>query len=439
MVRSWLLWSILALLLLTSGFLLYRACGIQFFGFGMRFCEPSRPAAADELAALTLRLRELEQQHALAPICEPARPLPPSQPGIAGIRDGTSGIAAGTPAAPGVDGDGGSGDGSGTGADAPGGAPLGPGAMGSDPSGSNESAEGTPSSPQGESSATPSSEGASGPLRSAEPNAAGEGPSSAGEPSLGEAPSAESPSAEPPSSERPGNQASQPSSASQQQAVTDCPTTTSGSKPTVVLALDHSKSMGLPADLDDQTVRELDALIASGDETAAWTAQTLYDDYVSQPGRKRLDELKEAVREAGQDRDLALVTFAGCSNGVKDLGSFDDSDRRDFLAAVDGLTIRPATPLAEAVRQSVARARALEVDGTRILLVSDGIDTCGGDPCAAARESAGVPIDVISLGDSAALSCVAEASGGRVLERSDTLSLRQAITQALAPPESGPC
>nr|WP_319390339.1 hypothetical protein [uncultured Cohaesibacter sp.] len=54
--------------------------------------------------------------------------------------------------------------------------------------------------------------------------------------------------------------------------------------------------------------------------------------------------------------------------------------------------------------------------GGRIILVSDGKDTCDGDPCAAARQNADIEIDVVSLGGGDALACVANATGGKWLE-----------------------
>ena len=66
----------------------------------------------------------------------------------------------------------------------------------------------------------------------------------------------------------------------------------------------------------------------------------------------------------------------------------------------------------------------------RVIFVSDGKDTCDADPCAVAKQSSGVQVDVISLGGGQALSCVARATGGKLVEPDkEAQSLQQILVE----------
>lgn len=77
------------------------------------------------------------------------------------------------------------------------------------------------------------------------------------------------------------------------------------------------------------------------------------------------------------------------------------------------------TPIAAALKIT-ADAFMPAPDAKRIVLLADGLENCGGDPCAVARELkaniAGLTIDVVALRiakeSHAALSCIADATGG---------------------------
>nr|WP_319483856.1 VWA domain-containing protein [uncultured Cohaesibacter sp.] len=184
----------------------------------------------------------------------------------------------------------------------------------------------------------------------------------------------------------------------------------------VVLALDHSKSMGLPLDMDPALAIRLEAEMESGSPDA-WKASRTYNDYIASPGRKRLDELKtsvgEVARRLGEETRIGVVTFAGC-HGVVDMGDYDKARRDRLIGKINQLETMPATPAADALK--VAMEKAGRVSGGRVILVSDGNDTCDGDPCAVAQRISGVQVDVISLGGRQSLACVAQATGGQLVE-----------------------
>jgi hypothetical protein len=96
------------------------------------------------------------------------------------------------------------------------------------------------------------------------------------------------------------------------------------------------------------------------------------------------------------------------------------SDRQTLVAAVAGLSPKGMTPLTESVR--LAGAALKEKEGaTSIVVVSDGKETCEGDPCTAASEirASGTDLRIHVVGfdvtpdEAAQLNCIAENGGGK--------------------------
>ena len=88
-----------------------------------------------------------------------------------------------------------------------------------------------------------------------------------------------------------------------------------------------------------------------------------------------------------------------------------------MLARLNGVIPVAGTPLAD----GISKAGAM-LDGVNrvsvMLVVSDGLESCEGDPCAVARELArGKPhlkINVVDILGSGAGDCLASATGGKV-------------------------
>jgi Mg-chelatase subunit ChlD len=86
------------------------------------------------------------------------------------------------------------------------------------------------------------------------------------------------------------------------------------------------------------------------------------------------------------------------------------------------------------------------VDGVNapavLVVISDGEDSCGQDPCAAARRlknsKAKLKINVVDIVGDGAANCLATVTGGRLLQPEDGLSFEKMITratqEALKPP-----
>ncbi|HWO07935.1 MAG TPA: VWA domain-containing protein [Polyangiaceae bacterium] len=106
-----------------------------------------------------------------------------------------------------------------------------------------------------------------------------------------------------------------------------------------------------------------------------------------------------------------------------------------FNAAVDGLKPKGKTPLAAAIKNAAEQLGSTQRKAT-IIVISDGIENCGGDPCAVAAElekkgieftAHVVGLGSISAAESKQLACIAEKTGGEYRGAKDAAALKEAL------------
>lgn len=113
--------------------------------------------------------------------------------------------------------------------------------------------------------------------------------------------------------------------------------------------------------------------------------------------------------------------------------------RSEILSRLTDINAKGKTPLTTSLVQAGDMLAAKEGEST-ILLISDGIETCGGDPCAAvaAMRQKGVKLVVHVIGfdvrDKAVeqLQCIAQAGGGSYFQANDTSGLQKALQSVQA-------
>ena len=148
-----------------------------------------------------------------------------------------------------------------------------------------------------------------------------------------------------------------------------------------------------------------------------------------------------------EDLDLALRAYGSTSpsdsNDCADsmlLVPFGEQNREPIRAAIAGLRPLGQTPIAYALNQASRDFGALR-DDRAVVLVTDGIESCGGDPVQAARElrEQGIIVHLIGFGlgnaadeDRASLQAVANASGGRYVTAGSAEELKEALAQTVA-------
>ncbi len=122
-------------------------------------------------------------------------------------------------------------------------------------------------------------------------------------------------------------------------------------------------------------------------------------------------------------------------------GRHTQAEREAMVRRVLGLTARGNTPLADSITYAMERAP----EATRIVLLTDGRETCHGDKAAAARRLAerGVLLDIVAVGITqdvqALLADIAAITGGRFLMVDDPRELPEKFREiAVTEPEPEP-
>jgi Ca-activated chloride channel family protein len=164
-------------------------------------------------------------------------------------------------------------------------------------------------------------------------------------------------------------------------------------------------------------------------------------------GETKIEIAKRAVCELVQslpdDTRLGLVVY-----GHRKPNDCDDIellippaklDRAAFIAAVKAIRPKGLTPLSGAL-EFAARSMDFQKQPATVILVSDGLETCGRDPCATAArlKAAGVHFFVHTVGfdlspkEAKSIACIATATGGRFLQANDAASLKDSLYFAVA-------
>ncbi|MGG7567327.1 hypothetical protein ACQ5SO_14345 [Rhodovulum sp. DZ06] len=214
--------------------------------------------------------------------------------------------------------------------------------------------------------------------------------------------------------------------------------------------LDASSSMNFGVKTPAEVERELAAIVARRKPDGSWGSEEdgrRYSELVrgalaQDMGRKRIEALREAMGGAFERADplrVRLAPFSAC--GQLQMGA-EVTDPAAARAAVDGMELNSFTALAYAIGAAAADMEGGlgPDDPATLVIVSDGMDTCGGDPCAAARSAKaarpGLKIHVVDLAGLSELQCVTEATGGTYFDASgdriDVDALARILSEAAA-------
>lgn len=207
----------------------------------------------------------------------------------------------------------------------------------------------------------------------------------------------------------------------------------------VLLVLDASISMGVDFALDPATDARLRAMDQAGGAMAAMARQ-LFEQLLNSPGQDRIDVAKDALQEvvqsSAEDVTFSFVTFNQC-NRPNYRGTYRPESRPRLHSEIESVRLDDYTALADTIRSlpNYVEGGSNELEPVDVVLVSDGSDSCGGDPCAAARSVARqlphVRINVIAMGPGlTSLQCVSNATGGEFVEARNATTLVDQFTSA---------
>lgn len=111
-------------------------------------------------------------------------------------------------------------------------------------------------------------------------------------------------------------------------------------------------------------------------------------------------------------------------------------DKAAAVSKINGITPKGKTPISDSISRAVDQLKGIEAAST-IVLVSDGIETCGKDPCEVVKrlKKSGINFVMHVVGfdvkDKAAehLACIAKAGGGRYFSTTNAADLLAALNQ----------
>jgi len=168
-------------------------------------------------------------------------------------------------------------------------------------------------------------------------------------------------------------------------------------------------------------------------------------------GKPKMDAAKAAVRKfldaVPPDAEIGLLAFghrgsnteSGKStscNAVEMLSDVAKVDKAKLSAALDGVQATGWTPLAAAITQAGKSFPPASGEGEQVVfVVSDGLETCGGDPVAAAKalrqSQVKAVVNIIGFNiaakDRKALEAVAQAGGGIFSQAANQRELEQRL------------
>ncbi len=161
--------------------------------------------------------------------------------------------------------------------------------------------------------------------------------------------------------------------------------------------------------------------------------------------------LTKLVREASPDARIGLMTYGTTSKeSCTDVALLNPvgAPRADVERSISDLTPLGKTPIDLSLTMGIdALAKTEPADVQKALvLVSDGIETCDGDPCSVAdlAMSAGVAMKVHVVGfnvDAQArsqLECIADAGGGRYFDAANPAGFQEAMASVIQVAQAEP-
>ena len=154
------------------------------------------------------------------------------------------------------------------------------------------------------------------------------------------------------------------------------------------------------------------------------------------------DAISRIVRSLHNDIRTGLVSFTHCDETSRPR-KYSYSERPALLSRIRGISPSRGTSLANSIRRAGNAAQS--VGPATVVVVSDGEDTCGGDPCGVARALKArkplLKINVLDLSGnrSAVLQCVADVTGGRVFVPRNAQQMSREIQEATGQPDASRC
>ncbi|MGM0703569.1 MAG: vWA domain-containing protein, partial [Pseudomonadota bacterium] len=171
----------------------------------------------------------------------------------------------------------------------------------------------------------------------------------------------------------------------------------------------------------------------------------------------RIEVARDVIEEYFHDRDqevpLSVLAYGhnrrGDCGDIEIVAAMGRHDTESLASQLRALNPQGMTPIADSLVQASAEIPR-SAEAADIILVTDGLETCDGDPCQVASDLAAAGLDlrahVVGFGLSQEevqnLSCVTEQTGGQLFQTNSGAELASALSEveavASAPAETRP-
>ena len=153
--------------------------------------------------------------------------------------------------------------------------------------------------------------------------------------------------------------------------------------------------------------------------------------------------LADLVQGWPDDANLGLMAYghrrSGDCQDIETLIKPRQVDRKAFIQTVNAINPKGKTPIAASLQQAADVLQYRDNNAT-VVLISDGLESCHGDPCAVAAElkEKGISFTAHVVGfdldeqGNQALSCIAKNTGGIFVPASNASELKDALRQVQA-------
>lgn len=190
-----------------------------------------------------------------------------------------------------------------------------------------------------------------------------------------------------------------------------------------------------PAHADRATILVLDASgsmwaqLSEGRSRIEVARDVLSDFLTTRDAAQPLGVIAYGHNRKGDCADIEVVAPVGAQDGAA------------LAQRLRGLMPQGKTPLADALRMA-GGAIPRTAEEADIVLITDGLESCGGDPCAVAADlrAQGIPVRAhvvgfgLTEGEVQQIACVAEETGGQVILAQSGDDLAKALTMVDLPP-----
>ncbi len=150
------------------------------------------------------------------------------------------------------------------------------------------------------------------------------------------------------------------------------------------------------------------------------------------------DAAVDVARRVPRDMSVGLVKVETCTSGARPMGFYGPAQRPSLVDQLRSAQPHPfgpgaGTPLADGIGKAADMVDGVNREAT-ILIISDGEESCRGDPCAVARALAArkpkLKINVLDITGTGAGNCVAGATGGQVFTARNPKEVIDAMRKA---------